>query len=227
MMNLSSSFDHRIVDGWDAPRSSKRIKALLETPALLFVAGRDDLQQGGADDDCDVLVSAPPGGYVCALRAAQLAVVDDHRRSARGSGDVPERRLHPPKAIIHAAATFAASGGDRHSGSALRGDDRPGATDGVEDGVVHRLTPACTLLDTARCAGSRGQASMRSTARRCASPDDGAGSTVLRPRTTTSSRLGLEPGRAAGRCPFGGRVLSSTEAPGAHPGPSRAWSSVG
>ena len=37
MMNLSSSFDHRIVDGWDAATFIQRIKALLETPALLFI----------------------------------------------------------------------------------------------------------------------------------------------------------------------------------------------
>ncbi len=37
MMNLSSSFDHRVVDGWDAAQFVQRIKSLLETPALLFV----------------------------------------------------------------------------------------------------------------------------------------------------------------------------------------------
>ena len=39
MMNLSSSFDHRIVDGWDAATFIQRLKALLETPALLFIDG--------------------------------------------------------------------------------------------------------------------------------------------------------------------------------------------
>lgn len=37
MMNLSSSFDHRMVDGWDAATFVQRIRRLLETPALLFV----------------------------------------------------------------------------------------------------------------------------------------------------------------------------------------------
>ncbi len=37
MMNLSSSFDHRIVDGWDAATFVQRIKRLLEVPALLFI----------------------------------------------------------------------------------------------------------------------------------------------------------------------------------------------
>ena len=38
MMNLSSSFDHRVVDGGDAALFVKRLKALLEHPALLFMA---------------------------------------------------------------------------------------------------------------------------------------------------------------------------------------------
>lgn len=37
MMNLSSSFDHRVIDGWDAAVFVQRLKALLETPALLFI----------------------------------------------------------------------------------------------------------------------------------------------------------------------------------------------
>jgi 2-oxoisovalerate dehydrogenase E2 component (dihydrolipoyl transacylase) len=37
MCNLSSSFDHRIVDGWDAATFVQRLKGLLEMPALLFI----------------------------------------------------------------------------------------------------------------------------------------------------------------------------------------------
>jgi 2-oxoisovalerate dehydrogenase E2 component (dihydrolipoyl transacylase) len=37
MMNLSSSFDHRVIDGWDAAVFVQRIKTLLETPAMIFV----------------------------------------------------------------------------------------------------------------------------------------------------------------------------------------------
>lgn len=39
MMNLSSSFDHRIVDGWDAAEFIQRVRGLLETPATLFMEG--------------------------------------------------------------------------------------------------------------------------------------------------------------------------------------------
>jgi len=37
MMNLSSSFDHRVVDGYDAAVFINRIKSLLEHPATLFM----------------------------------------------------------------------------------------------------------------------------------------------------------------------------------------------
>ncbi|BBK31173.1 branched-chain alpha-keto acid dehydrogenase E2 component [Stella humosa] len=37
MMNLSSSFDHRVIDGWDAAVFVQRIKALLEAPAMIFI----------------------------------------------------------------------------------------------------------------------------------------------------------------------------------------------
>ncbi|RMB07932.1 dihydrolipoamide acetyltransferase family protein [Eilatimonas milleporae] len=37
MMNLSSSFDHRVIDGWDAAVFIQRIKGLLESPATIFI----------------------------------------------------------------------------------------------------------------------------------------------------------------------------------------------
>jgi 2-oxoisovalerate dehydrogenase E2 component (dihydrolipoyl transacylase) len=39
MMNLSSSFDHRIIDGFDAATFVQRLRTLLETPALIFIEG--------------------------------------------------------------------------------------------------------------------------------------------------------------------------------------------
>lgn len=38
IMNVSSSFDHRIVDGYDAARFIQAVKRLIEHPSLLFVA---------------------------------------------------------------------------------------------------------------------------------------------------------------------------------------------
>jgi len=38
MMNLSSCYDHRVVDGAEAAAFVQRLKTLLEHPALLFLA---------------------------------------------------------------------------------------------------------------------------------------------------------------------------------------------
>jgi 2-oxoisovalerate dehydrogenase E2 component (dihydrolipoyl transacylase) len=39
MMNLSSSFDHRFVDGYDGAAMIQALKELLEQPALIFMPG--------------------------------------------------------------------------------------------------------------------------------------------------------------------------------------------
>jgi 2-oxoisovalerate dehydrogenase E2 component (dihydrolipoyl transacylase) len=39
VMNLSSAFDHRVIDGWDAALFVQRVKALLEAPAMIFLEG--------------------------------------------------------------------------------------------------------------------------------------------------------------------------------------------
>ncbi len=37
IMNLSSSFDHRVVDGYDAAVFIQRVKSLLEKPLMIFL----------------------------------------------------------------------------------------------------------------------------------------------------------------------------------------------
>jgi 2-oxoisovalerate dehydrogenase E2 component (dihydrolipoyl transacylase) len=37
IMNLSSSFDHRIIDGWEAAEFIQHLRSLLETPAKIFM----------------------------------------------------------------------------------------------------------------------------------------------------------------------------------------------
>ena len=53
MMNLSSSFDHRIVDGWQAATFVQRIKSLLEEPSLLFIPRPRATDEAQATDDGD------------------------------------------------------------------------------------------------------------------------------------------------------------------------------
>ena len=40
MMNLSSSFDHRFVDGYDAAAMIQALKDLIEHPATIFMPAR-------------------------------------------------------------------------------------------------------------------------------------------------------------------------------------------
>ncbi len=37
MMNISASFDHRVIDGWNAATFIQRLRTLLQTPALIFM----------------------------------------------------------------------------------------------------------------------------------------------------------------------------------------------
>lgn len=37
MMNVSASFDHRVIDGWDAAMFVQKVKSLIESPALIFL----------------------------------------------------------------------------------------------------------------------------------------------------------------------------------------------
>ena len=37
MLRLSSSWDHRVVDGWDGAMLVQRLKTLLENPATIFM----------------------------------------------------------------------------------------------------------------------------------------------------------------------------------------------
>jgi 2-oxoisovalerate dehydrogenase E2 component (dihydrolipoyl transacylase) len=38
MMNISSSFDHRFIDGHEAAEMVQTLKSLLERPAKMFIA---------------------------------------------------------------------------------------------------------------------------------------------------------------------------------------------
>ena len=69
MMYLALSYDHRIVDGKEAVSFLKNIKDTLEEPKRLFLNVID------MKEDFDLLViGGGPGGYVCAIRAAQLGL---------------------------------------------------------------------------------------------------------------------------------------------------------
>ena len=122
MMYLALSYDHRIVDGREAVTFLVRVKEVLEDPAAagcstsvsrtmrsLTVIACYDL----------IVIGAGPGGYVCAIRAAQLglkvAVVEKRRDLRR---HLPQRRLHP---LQGAAACLGAVRGGRRTSFAQHG----------------------------------------------------------------------------------------------------------
>ncbi|MFT3855790.1 MAG: dihydrolipoyl dehydrogenase [Ilumatobacteraceae bacterium] len=157
--------------------------------------------------DCDVLiVGAGPGGYVCALRAAQLGLKVVIVERADVGGTCLNVGCIPSKAIIHAADTFAAAQGNARLGittEAARID--LATTMAWKDGVVHRLTGGvATLLDHAGVRRIAGEAQIVD------------GKTVrVADETITTANLVLATGSepvALPQLPFGGRVLSSTDA---------------
>ena len=157
--------------------------------------------------DCDVLiVGAGPGGYVCALRAAQLGLKVVIVERGEIGGTCLNVGCIPSKAIIHAADELAAAGGNTHLGittEAARID--LAVTMAWKDGVVHRLTGGvATLLDHAGVRRVAGEAQIVD------------GKTVrVRDENITTSNLVLATGSAPvalPQLPFGDRVLSSTAA---------------
>ncbi len=84
------------------PRATNGI---LGNPGLL--RSQEHKQQKNADEqqyDYDVLViGAGPGGYVAAIRAAQLGLKTAVPKRARRWRDLPQRRLHPVEAMLHAS----------------------------------------------------------------------------------------------------------------------------
>lgn len=42
MMNLSSAFDHRVIDGWDAATFIQTVKGFLEEPSTMFIGNRPE-----------------------------------------------------------------------------------------------------------------------------------------------------------------------------------------
>ena len=143
-MNLSSSFDHRVVDGFDAASFIQRLRALLEAPALLFVEG--DMNEL----PCKVLIiGGGPGGYVAAIRAGQLGLDTILVEEGRLGGTCLNVGCIPSKALIHAAEAFHALRERRRYAMGLsvgRAELDYAKTIAWKDGIVPRLTTGVGAL---------------------------------------------------------------------------------
>ena len=165
---------------------------------------------------CKLLViGAGPGGYVCAIRAAQLGVDTVIVEAAKPGGTCLNIGCIPSKALIHAADEFhriaQIAAGTDPLGISL---NTPPAIDlhktmGWKNGIVGRLnTGVAGLLKKAGVKAVHGWAKFRDG--RTVEVETETGMQVIRADTiviaTGSRPLGLPV------LPFGGKVISSTEA---------------
>jgi dihydrolipoamide dehydrogenase len=151
------------------------------------------------------------GGYVAAIRAAQLGLDTVLVEASRLGGTCLVRGCIPSKALIHAADRFAEMAGGKPLGITL---DQPPRLDLAQtvawkDGIVDRLSSGVSgLLAHARVRVVAGWAKF-SDARSCTVE------TAEGPVAITADNVILAAGSEAAALPglpFGGKVISSTEA---------------
>lgn len=166
------------------------------------------------DISCKLLViGAGPGGYVCAIRAAQLGIDTVIVDTARTGGTCLNVGCIPSKALIHAAEEFEAA-------TQRAADDTLGISAGKpqidlaqtmewKDGILTRLTSGVSgLLKKAGVKRVGGRARFRDG--RTVEVETDTGVQVIHAVNVVIA-TGSAPAELA-ELPFGGRVISSTEA---------------
>ncbi|WP_417598962.1 dihydrolipoyl dehydrogenase [Pararhodobacter oceanensis] len=166
------------------------------------------------DISCKLLViGAGPGGYVCAIRAAQAGVDTVIVDRARPGGTCLNVGCIPSKALIHAGDEFAQASA-RASGDALGISAGAPSIDLAQtmewkDGIVTRLTSGVSgLLKKSGVKRVTGPARFRDG--RTVAVETDTGVQVIHAQTIVIA-TGSEPVELSA-LPFGGRVISSTEA---------------
>jgi len=164
---------------------------------------------------CKLLViGAGPGGYVCAIRAGQLGLDTVIVEVARPGGTCLTVGCIPSKALIHAADEFAkvshmAMGSDPLGISLTRPAIELGRTVEWKDGIVNRLTNGVAgLLKKAKVKQVDGWARFRDG--KTVAVETETGVQVIRAETVVIA-TGSVPVELP-FLPFGGPVISSTEA---------------
>ena len=124
MNYLAQSYDHRIIDGREAVLSLVAIKEALEDPARLLLDTSDGHGPPRASR-CElalwligrVVIGAGPGGYIAAIRAAQLgfktACIDDWSRAdgkPAPGGTCTNVGCIPSKALLQSSENFEHAG---------------------------------------------------------------------------------------------------------------------
>lgn len=165
-------------------------------------------------ETCKVLIiGAGPGGYVCAIRAAQLGLETVVIEARAAGGTCLNVGCIPSKALIHAANEF-------HAARHLAGENPFGITTSTpaidlgrttdwKDGIVARLTGGVAgLLRKAKVRVIEGQA--RILDGKTVEVETAEGAVRLRTEHLVIA-TGSRP-QALSALPFGGDILSSTEA---------------
>ena len=188
-MYLALSYDHRLIDGREAVQFLVRIKECIERPGAAAAGSvtlhdrlasharsRRSLRKPHVRPFDLVVIGAGPGGYVAAIRAAQLgmkvACVEKSRDARR---HLPQRRLHPQQGAARfqravstsAQKRFAAA---RHPGRATSSLDLPrmlarkdevvkGLTDGVA--FLFKKNKIAVVHGTGQARSARGQVARR------------------------------------------------------------------
>jgi dihydrolipoamide dehydrogenase len=137
MMNLSSSFDHRVVDGMDAAQFIQAVRGCSKPgPAVRGV------MHEGIDTKL-LVIGGGPGGYVAAIRAGQLGMPTVLVEGRQLGGTCLNIGCIPSKALIHAAEQFdRAPPGRGLAAGHQRGRAQIDIAQTVrwKDGIVDRLT---------------------------------------------------------------------------------------
>ena len=152
MMYLALSYDHRIVDGKEAVSFLVRVKEGVEDPRRLLL---DFVELQAHEPTCNfdvIVIGAGPGGYVCAIRAAQLGmkVACVEKRATLG-GTCLNIGCIPSKALLQSSRELPRRpahdfDGPRHHGR--RREARPGAHAGAQgrggDAPTSRASSSCS-----------------------------------------------------------------------------------
>ncbi len=164
---------------------------------------------------CKLLViGAGPGGYVCAIRAGQLGLDTVIVEAGKPGGTCLNIGCIPSKALIHAAEAFEqararARADDPLGISAAAPSLDFGRTVGWKDAIVSRLTSGVAgLLKKAKVKYVQGHARFRDG--KTIEVETETGLQIIRAETVVIA-TGSAPVELPS-LPFGGRVISSTEA---------------
>ncbi|MGV3550640.1 dihydrolipoyl dehydrogenase [Rhizobium sp.] len=170
-----------------------------------------------------LVIGAGPGGYVCAIRAGQLGIDTVIVDMAKPGGTCLTIGCIPSKALIHAADEFFMARGMAGSGNKLGISVASPAIDlgktiDWKDGIVGRLTSGVTgLLQKARVKIVHGRARFRDG--KTVEVTTETGDQLIRAENIVIA-TGSEP-VALPHLPFGGNVISSTEALALRKAPER------